>query len=262
MELTVDGRKVFAATGGKPFDPALPAIIFVHGAGCDHTVWALQVRYFAHHGRGVLAVDLPGHGLSEGPPLATLDDLAEWIFRLQDAAGLGEAALVGHSLGCTIVLAAAGKHPERVRALALVGVGELAPMNPDLLAAAKANEHLGMDLIIGWGYGRQAHAGGNRLPGIWMIGNGVRMMERSGDQVLYTDLASTEGYQGFDELVGNITCPTLFILGGDDIMTPVASARRLAATMQDARVVVIANTGHMIMAEHPDEFLDTLREAM
>lgn len=260
MELTVDGHKVFAATGGRPFDPELPAIIFVHGAGCDHTVWALQVRYFAHHGRGVLAIDLPGHGLSEGPPLATLDDIAEWIFRLQDAAGVREAALVGHSLGATIVLAAAGKHPDRVRALAAVGIGEMAPVNSGLLGAAKANDHLGMDLIVGWGHGRRAHVGGNRLPGIWMIGNGVRMMERSGDQVLYTDLASTEGYQGFDELVRNIACPTLFVLGADDMMTPTKGARRLAGEIKDIRVVTLPYTGHMIMAERPEELLDSLRE--
>ena len=62
MEISVDNKAVFAATGGQPFDPAQPAIVFIHGAGMDHTVWALQTRYFAYRGRGVLAVDLPGHG--------------------------------------------------------------------------------------------------------------------------------------------------------------------------------------------------------
>jgi pimeloyl-ACP methyl ester carboxylesterase len=71
MELTVNRRKVFAATGGRPFDAALPTVIFLHGAGMDHTVWALQTRYFAHHGQGVLAVDLPGHGRSGGSALPT-----------------------------------------------------------------------------------------------------------------------------------------------------------------------------------------------
>ena len=53
MELTVEGRRVHAATGGRDFDPSLPAVVFVHGAGLDRTVWALQTRYFAHHGYGV-----------------------------------------------------------------------------------------------------------------------------------------------------------------------------------------------------------------
>ena len=72
MEFTVEDRAVYAATGGRPFDDKLPTVVFVHGAGLDHTVWALQTRYFAHHGRGVLALDLPGHGRSEGPLLDSI----------------------------------------------------------------------------------------------------------------------------------------------------------------------------------------------
>ena len=65
MELVVDGRKAYAYTGGKPFDPALPCIVFVHGALHDHSVWTLLARWCAHHGHSVLAVDLPGHGRSD-----------------------------------------------------------------------------------------------------------------------------------------------------------------------------------------------------
>ena len=59
MNLTVNGRAVSATTGGTDFDPAKPAVIFLHGAGFDRTAWRLQTRWFAHHGRGVLAVDFP-----------------------------------------------------------------------------------------------------------------------------------------------------------------------------------------------------------
>ena len=58
MDIQVDGRHIFAATGGRPFDAGQPAVIFIHGAGMDHTVWQLQTRYFANHGWSVLAVDL------------------------------------------------------------------------------------------------------------------------------------------------------------------------------------------------------------
>ena len=67
MRLTVNGREAYAYTGGKPFDPALPCIVFIHGALNDHSVWTLLARWFAHHGFGVLAVDLPGHMRSAGP---------------------------------------------------------------------------------------------------------------------------------------------------------------------------------------------------
>jgi len=82
MEITVDAKRVFAATGGKPFDAGLPCVVFLHGAGMDHTVWALQTRYFAWHGYGVLAVDLPGHGKSEGPALKTIGEMADWVWAL------------------------------------------------------------------------------------------------------------------------------------------------------------------------------------
>ncbi len=69
MRLTVDDTEIYAYTGARALNAALPTIMFVHGAAHDHSVWALQSRYFAHHGRNVLAVDLPGHGRSAGVPL-------------------------------------------------------------------------------------------------------------------------------------------------------------------------------------------------
>ncbi len=69
MQLSVNGNDVFVATGGKPFDPSLPAVVMIHGAGFDHSTWALHSRWFAHHGYSVLAPDLPGHGRSGGKPL-------------------------------------------------------------------------------------------------------------------------------------------------------------------------------------------------
>jgi pimeloyl-ACP methyl ester carboxylesterase len=66
MDLDINGQKAYAYTGGKAFDATLPTVVFIHGAQNDHSVWGLQSRWFAHHGFGVLAVDLPGHGRSEG----------------------------------------------------------------------------------------------------------------------------------------------------------------------------------------------------
>src|SRR5262245_46090096 len=109
MELKVDGRRVYAATGGRPFDPGMPAVLFVHGAGMDHTVWQLQARWFAWHGHAVLAVDLPGHGRSEGPALGSVPQLAHWLGRVMDAAGARRAAIVGHSMGGAVAGGAAGR---------------------------------------------------------------------------------------------------------------------------------------------------------
>ena len=72
MQLSVNGIETFVATGGREFDVSQPTIVLLHGAGFDHTTWALHSRWFAHHGYGVLAPDLPGHGRSAGAPLATM----------------------------------------------------------------------------------------------------------------------------------------------------------------------------------------------
>ncbi|MDP6121383.1 MAG: alpha/beta fold hydrolase, partial [Rhodospirillales bacterium] len=104
MELNVNGDKVFAATGGRAFDGALPSVCFLHGAGLDHSVWSLQARYFAHHGRAVLAVDMPGHGGSEGASLSSVSEMADWVVRFLDAAGVEKTALVGHSMGALVAI--------------------------------------------------------------------------------------------------------------------------------------------------------------
>jgi pimeloyl-ACP methyl ester carboxylesterase len=62
MELSLHGAPVFLADYGKGCDPAQPTVLFVHGAGMDHSVWPLQARHFAYRGWNALAVDLPGHG--------------------------------------------------------------------------------------------------------------------------------------------------------------------------------------------------------
>src|SRR5215470_15180300 len=100
MNLTVNSKDVFAATGGHEFDPALPAVVLIHGAGFDHSAWALHSRWFAHHGFSVLVPDLPGHGRSAGPALTTIAAMADWISALLAAAGsTTKAHLVGHSMG-------------------------------------------------------------------------------------------------------------------------------------------------------------------
>ena len=259
MELQVDGKTVFAATGGRPFDPTQPAIVFIHGAGLDHTVWALQTRYFAHHGRSVLAVDLPGHGRSAGEALESIGDQADWIARLIEAAGLAQAALVGHSMGALITLEAAARHGDRVRAIALLGAAPAMPVHPDLLAAAESGKHLAFELVTSWGHGPTGHLGGNLAPGLWLMGGGERLLETGRAGALYTDLKACADYRAGSDSAAAVACPALLVLGAADRMTPAKAGRKLAEAIPDARVEVIAGCGHMMMAEKPDQTLDALK---
>lgn len=258
MELTVDGKTVHAATGGKAFDPTLPAVVFVHGAGMDHTVWALQTRYFAHRGRSVLAVDLPGHGRSEGPALDTVPAMADWLAALIGAAGLKEAALVGHSMGSLTSIDCAARHGECVRALALLGAALKMPVHPDLLAAAETDDPAAWDAITVWGYSRPAQIGLDRAPGLWMVGGGVRLLERAAPGVLYADLRACNAYRSAESLAGKVACPVRLVLGERDRMTPLKGGQTLARLIPQAETIILPGCGHMMMAEQPDAVLDAL----
>lgn len=259
MELTVNGKTAFAATGGRPFDPAKPAVIFIHGAGMDRTVWQLQTRYFAHHGMSVLAVDLPGHGKSEGPFVDSVPAMAAWIADLVQAAGLGNAHLVGHSMGALIALETAASHPEAVASISLCGIATEMPVHPELLAAAQAGEHLGYDLVTSWGFGRDAHLGGHSSPGLWMTGGGLKVLEQAPAGALGNDLAACNAVKSAAEQAGQVKCPALFVLGSRDMMTPARSGKALAAAIDGARIAELS-CGHMMMIEAPDATLDALRD--
>src|SRR2546423_5466633 len=135
MQLSVNGIDTYVATGGREFDTSQPTIVLLHGAGFDHPTWALHSRWFAHHGYGVLAPDLPGHGRSSGAPLATIADMADWTAALLDAAGVAKARLVGHSMGSLISLETAARHPAQVSTLSLIRTAATLTVRPDLLKA-------------------------------------------------------------------------------------------------------------------------------
>jgi len=259
MELRVDGCAVFAATGGRPFDAAKPVVVFIHGAGMDHTVWPLQARWFAHHGRSVLAVDLPGHGRSEGKPIGSIEALGAWLGALIAASGAPQAALVGHSMGALAAFEAAAQAPDRVAKLALLGISSPMAVHPDLLKAAQAGETLASELVASWGFGRRAHLGGHQAPGVWMLGGGLSLLETGPRGALGIDLAACNAYQGAGDAAGKVKCPTLFLCGTADIMTPPKAAVVLAKQVADAKVVTLPDAGHMMMIERPDATLAALK---
>ena len=262
MNLEIDRRVVFAATGGKEHGPNQPLIVFLHGAGMDHSVWALQSRWFAHHGGNVLAVDLPGHGRSAGPPLTDIPSLADWTERLIASMFCDRAALVGHSMGALIAVETAARHPDRSASLCLIGTAAKMPVHPDLLAAAKANSHDAVDMVSLWGLGARATMGGNIAPGVWMLASAERLLEKAAPGVLYADLAACDEYRTGAEAAAKVICPTTLILGERDMMTPVKAGLTLASLIAGAKTSVLKSAGHMLMLERPDETLDALIAAI
>lgn len=260
MELQVQGRKAYCYTGGKAFDATLPGVVFVHGAEHDHSVWVLQSRYLAHHGYCVLALDLPGHGRSEGQALASVEAIADWVPALLDAAGVTQAALVGHSMGSLAALDCAARHPERVSRIALIGCAFPMRVSPELLEATRDDEPRAQDMVNIWSHSSYAHYPSNPGPGFWVIGENSRLMQRQKPGVMHVDFAACNAYAAGLERAAQVKCPALFVLGRRDVMTPARSGRELAKAIPDSRVVAVPGSGHALMAEKPDDVLDALTD--
>jgi pimeloyl-ACP methyl ester carboxylesterase len=261
MHLLVDGVEVFAGTGGREFDPRKPVTVFLHGAGFDHTAFALQSRWFAHHGSSVLAPDFPGHGRSAGTPLTSIAALADWTAALILAAGASDARLIGHSMGSLVALAAAARHPDKVTALSLITAGTAMPVSLELLAAAKSGAHAAVDMMAIWGLGPRAALGGSPMPGLSMLGGAERILERARPGVLFGDLSACNDYRDGPSDAAKVRAPTLVVLGERDMMIPLKRGRALADAIRGARLVVIQGAGHLPMTEKPDELIAALRQA-
>jgi pimeloyl-ACP methyl ester carboxylesterase len=258
MNLQVAGKAAFAYTAAHELDAAKRTIVFVHGAGLDHSGWGLQSRYFGYHGWNVLAVDLPAHGRSEGAALTSIGDMADWVKKLLDENKVKSASLVGHSMGSLIALEFAARYPEAAERIALVGTAYPMKVGEAFLDAARRNDPAAYDMETIWGHAAQVPFAGNPNPGMWMYGETLARLSRLAPGVLHADLSACNSYAGGLEAAAKVKCPVLFVLGARDVMTPPRAAQDLAKAIAGSKTVTVAFSGHLLMAEAPDATLDAL----
>jgi len=264
MELNVNGARTFCYTGGKAFDPAKPTVVFVHGVLNDHSVWILQTRYFAHHGWNVLAPDLPGHCKSAGEPPRSVEEAADFVLALLDAAGVKKAALVGHSFGSLTALEAAARAPERVTHLALVGIACPMKVSPALLENAQNQPQKAIDMVNTFSHSMLAPPPSSLGPGTWLYGGARALMKRvlasnARVNVFHRGFVACDSYAGGEAAIAKVQCPVLFLLGRNDAMTPPKAAASLQQKAPQAKTVVVEG-GHAMMTEAPDAVLFALRD--
>ncbi|MBC7916831.1 MAG: alpha/beta hydrolase [Rhodoferax sp.] len=268
MKLTVNGSLVYCYTGGKAFNPAQPTVVFIHGVINDHSVWSLQSRYFANHGWNVLAVDLPGHCRSEGEAPASVEAAASFIAALLDAAGVQQAALVGHSWGSLIALEAAGQLKERVSHLALVGTAYPMKVSQPLLDAALNEPEKGLHMINVFSRSTLAPPPSALGPGTWIFGSSLALDRRviasnTAVNLFHRGFTACNNYANGEQAMEQITCPVLFLLGAMDQMTLPKAAQTLIARAQSSgkiHSVVSLAVGHHQMTEAPEATLSALRD--
>ena len=261
MKFKVNNKEVYASTGGQPFDKNKPLIIFVHGSGLSHITWVLQTRYFAFHGYSVLAIDLPGHGYSEGPSIKSIEEQGKWVAEVIDAVAMKEASLVGHSQGCLITLECASHFPNKVKSLALMGGAAAIPMNPELLELAEKGDNKAVDLMMDWAHGPAGHFGGHAVPGLHHINiGGTIIINGSIKDALGVDFRACDNYKNGFKAAKKIKCPTINILGDKDRMCPVKEGKKLADSIKASEIAIIENCGHMILLEEADKALAILKK--
>lgn len=263
MILDVQGKAAYAYTGGRPFDPTLPCVVFVHGAVCDHSVFTLLARWCAHHGHGALAVDLPGHLRSAGPALKSVEAMADWVLALLDAAGVARAALAGHSLGSLVALEAAARAPQRATRLVMIGTCVPMPVPQALLDLSLADPAAAIDRVVGFSFSTLAAKPSYPGPGVWLRGAARALMRQvlaQGEpQLFHTDFAACHAYTGGLDAAARVACPAHLVLGAHDQM---ALPRHAKAVAQALRATVhTVPGGHFPMQEQPDATLAALRGA-
>ncbi|MFG5408466.1 alpha/beta hydrolase [Piscinibacter sakaiensis] len=260
MKLELEGRAAWVYTGGRAFDASLPAV----GAMDDHSVWALQSRWLAHHGHAVLAVDLPGHGRSAGPALASVEALADWVVALLDAVGARAPLLVGHSMGSLVALEAAARLGERARGLVMVGTAYPMKVSPALLDTARADPLRAIDLVNGYAHSTLAAKPSAPAPGFWLRGQARALNRRNlrgyaeagHGNLFHHDFQVCDAYAHGLEAAATVRCPTRFVLGERDQMTPPSATAALAQALRAD--IVRLPAGHALMGEAPDGVLEVL----
>lgn len=261
MKITLAGRDTYVYTGGRAFDAARPTIVFIHGAGHDHSVWTLQSRYFATHGWNPVVPDLPGHGQSTGPQLTTIEAIADWVLALLDELKIPTATLAGHSMGSLIALQAASRAPERIRSLVLVGSVAPMPVAPPLLDATLAARDKAHRMINQWSYAPGSQLGASSIPGLNLTAINERLMQRAAPGVLHADMSACNAYTAGFDAAAKVTCPVLLLSAAQDRMTPPKAIAPLANALTAAKKVnkvVLSGAGHAMMAEAPGAVLDAI----
>jgi pimeloyl-ACP methyl ester carboxylesterase len=258
MELQVRGEKTYAATGGKEFDNSLETVLFVHGSGLDHRSWALQTRWFAYNGYSVLAPDLPGHSLSKGKPLASIEEMGLWLADFLAAADVESAHVVGHSQGFLCALELARQAPNRVKTLTGIGTAGAIPVNPALIEAAQESAGKAAEMLLQWGFGNRSQLGMSAVPGMQPIAIGRQIMSQN---PLAVDLQACANYSSGYEVASTLDVPSHLIFASQDRLTPLKAGKVLAEKLK-SQYTVIEDYGHMLPIEAPRRCLHQLRKTI
>jgi 3-oxoadipate enol-lactonase len=249
MIANVNGTNIFYEIIGD----GLP-LVFVHGLGGTSNVWHAQrvglSKFFK-----VVTLDLPGSGRSDKSDRTfSMERWVDQLMGLADAARLDRFVLVGHSMTTVLVQKFAAKHGNRLQGLVLCGpMTELTAAGKEaFVKRAETVQREGMiaiaDTVLAGALTAASREANPALAGL------LREVLLANDPACYAGHchALINGSAKADQ--PHIKCPTLIVDGDQDGVTPLASARAIAAAVAGARIRIVPATAHMTMLERPEAF--------
>jgi len=244
----VNGLKIACWINRQEWQAERKTLVFIHGSGGDHTVWLHQCsqmrKYF-----NVAALDLPGHGRSEGGGEQDVAVYVEWVRRILEALAIEKPVLIGHSLGSAISLSYALAYGDKLAGIVPVGGGATMPVNQAILDGLKTDPATVIAMAVKFSVAKSNRA---RFSEILM-----KSMSGVNPDILYGDFLACDKHD-VTATVSRIRVPALMICGDEDKMTPPELSRYLKDHIPGAQWALIKNAGHFVMLENVEEFNKTL----
>jgi len=228
-----------------------PPVLLLHGAGGSHLSWPPQIRRLT--GQRIYALDLPGHGKSNGVGMQDIGEYAKSVYEFMKAVRLSNVVVIGVSMGSAIAMSLALAYRKRVIGLGLIGSGAR------LRVAASTLENVSnpssflptVETVIENSYSSNVDPRVKELA--------VQQMAETRQAVLYGDFLACDEFNVM-ERVSKVNIPTLIICGSQDRMTPPSRSEYLREQIAGSQLHILDGAGHMVMTEQPDEVAGLLAE--
>ena len=254
MIFDIDNKNYFASDAGQGIDKNKDTIVLLHGSGLSHIVWSLIEQYLSNQNYNILAIDLPGHGNSEGESLKSIEEISEWLEKVFNKLDTSKITIIAHSQGCLEAIEYHYKYPKRVKALVFVGGSYRMPVNQDLIDLAEAGDDQAVKLMMKWSYeGSKKFIGGNPI-------EKIIKSPRDISEILSVDLMACNNYSNGSDAAKAINCPTLLVFGELDKMVNLENGKKFSNLVKNSISHVINGSGHMIMIEKAFEMREKILE--
>ncbi|MGI5878978.1 MAG: alpha/beta fold hydrolase [Syntrophomonadaceae bacterium] len=213
-------------------------LVFIHGSGGNHHKWdALMNELPPDFTR--IAIDLPGHGVSPGPILESVDAAAVLVSKIPSLLNLPRPVfLAGHSMGAAIAMTIAMDYGENIDGMILIGAGSRLRVLPAVLEALQTGQKDPAFLKICFAPDTPKY----------IVDAELLAFQQVPAEVLYSDFNACDRFDRSKDL-GKINIPVLLIVGQLDQLTPVKYSQYLHDHIPASELVVIPQAGHYVMLE-------------